>query len=513
MTEPVRDGSGSEPPAYAVSKPGAAKGLLRVIGVGRDPLLLAAAVIVPRATGFLTLPIYSRMLGPEDFGRYELLISIVALGYAICSLGLDFAVAVRYYGHTEEARRRDVVGALVAAAGSSLVVGGALVAGSGLLGPAMLQSSGGWLPFAVAALAVPFNVLGGILAVNLRLRSRGPEFFRAMLVGAAGGTIIGLVLVVFAGLGLVGAVIGFTMVHLLTFGLLALGSPEAFQLRRAERGTIASLLRLGAPLVPAGAASWIFALADRFFVAAFLGLTQLGLYAAAARLAAVLSLLTFGFHAAWGPMALRWGLLPDRDLRYAASLRVVAIVGGAVAAITSWLAGPLLWLLAGPDYVSATPVVWLLACAVLFSAMFFVVQIGANLAQRGRLVALAVITAAVVNTVANIVLIPMLGYIGAGVATLATYALAYALMYALSERATKLRIGFGPATAWAFAWTAVAGASVVVPSALRPASDIIIIIVAVGAVAWAVAATTRAIVEPGAPAERRADHVKEGESR
>lgn len=512
MTEPNLPGSASAREA-GMRRDGLARPLARLLRTGRDPLLLGAAVILPRATGFLTLPIYSRTLGPEDFGRYELLISVVALAYAICTLGLDFALAVRYYGHVEKERRRDVASALLAAAGSSFVVAGVLTIGSGALGPLALQSSTGWLPFAIAAVAVPFNVIGGILAVYLRLRSHGSAFFRAMLLGAGGGTFVGLVLVVYAGLGLVGAVVGLTAVHMLTFALLALGSAGSVSLRAADRTTIGLLVRIGAPLVPAGAASWVFALADRFFVAAFLGLTQLGLYASAARLAAVLSLAQYGFHAAWGPMALRWGLLADRDVRYAASLRLVAVVGGAAAAITSWLAGPLLWLLAGPDYLEATSVVWLLACAVLFSAMFLVVQIGANLAQRGRLVAMAVLTAAIVNTMANIALIPALGYVGAGFATLVTYALSYLLMYALSERATPLDIGFVPATGWAVAWTVIAASSIIVPPSVRPAADVLVVSGVLGVAVWGVVVGLRGVGGSTVLADVGSDDVAEGRSR
>ena len=142
-------------------------------------------------------------------------------------------------------------------------------------------------------------------------------------------------------------------VHGITFVLFAVGVRGLLDPMSADRRTALRLVRLGAPLVPASAASWVFALADRFFVAAFLGFSQLGLYASAARLATILALVQFGFHAAWGPVALRWGTIGDRDRRYAASLRLVAIAGGAAVAIVSWLARPLLWLLAGPAYVGA----------------------------------------------------------------------------------------------------------------------------------------------------------------
>jgi O-antigen/teichoic acid export membrane protein len=465
---------------------------------GRQSFLFGAAVVLPRATGLLTLPIYTRLLGPDDFGRYELLTSIIVLLYVCCLLGLDFAMAVRFYGHDETERRRDVASAFAAAAVGSFVAGGVLLGLAGVVGPIVLQSSAGALPFAIVIAAVPFNVLGGVLAMYLRLRANGLAFLRAMLGGAIGGTASGLVLVVAARWGLVGATLGLTAVHVITFSLLAVGVRGQLDLRAGNQSTAVHLVRLGAPLVPAGAASWIFAVADRFFVAAFLGFTQLGLYAAAARLGTILALVHYGFHAAWGPAALRWGSLEDRDRRYASSLRLVAVVGGAVVAVVSWLAQPLLWLLAGPLYVGASDVVWLLASSVLFSAMFSVVQIGANLAQRGGRVASATIIAAVVNTVANLVMIPRFGYLGAGVATLLAYAIAYVVMYAMSQTVTPIRMEFGRSTWWALGWTAVAALSVAAPPSVGALAGLAVIASAV-AIGLAAVARTAPLITATVP--------------
>lgn len=442
---------------------------------------------MPRAAGLLSVPIYTRVLGPEDFGRYELLISLGSLMYAVCLVGMDFAISVRFFELTEPDRRLDVATALTVAGAASLCVAVVMAALAGLLGPSLLQSSNGWLPFLIAMASAPFNVIAGVLAMYLRLRFRAGAFFIAVVGGAVVGTGAGVVLVMAFGLGLIGAVLGLAIANVLTLILLVAGCRGLLDRAwRADRTRAAILVRIGVPLLPAGASSWVFAVADRFFVSAFLGFAQLGLYAAAARLGTILALLQFGFFAAWGPTALRWGSAPDRERRYEASLLLVAVAGGATAATVSWLAGPLLWMLAGPNYEGAANVVWLLAGSVLFSAMFFVVQIGANLAKRGDRVAIATVAAAIVNTVANLALIPPLGYVGAGWATLLAYVVAYVMMYTMSQTVTPMSIGAKKATAWATIWTLVAAGSVVAPATSHP-------ILAIGVIAMAVAAAIAAI--------------------
>jgi O-antigen/teichoic acid export membrane protein len=453
--------------------------------------------VLPRAAGLLSVPIYTRVLGPEDFGRYELLISLVTLLYTVCLVGMDFAISVRFFELSEPDQRVDVAAALMVAGAASLCVSGVLVVLGGVLGPLALQSSNGSLPFLIAIASAPANVLAGVLAMYLRLRFKASAFFLAAVGGAIVGTVVGVVLVLAFGLGLVGAVLGLAVANALTLLLVLVGCRGLVTpARHPDKDRVAALVRTGAPLVPAYASSWVFAVADRFFVSAFLGFAQLGLYAAAARLGTILILLQYGFHAAWGPSALRWGTAPDRERRYEASLRLVAVAGGATATIVSWLAAPLLWILAGPSYVGAAKVVWLLAGSVVFSAMFFIVQIGSNLAKRGDKVAIATIVAAVVNTVANLALIPPLGYVGAGWATLFAYAAAYVIMYVMSQTVTHMRIGFRNATAWATAWTVAAAGSTVAPESLRPILTLGVVLLAMTAVFWAVASAAPILARP-----------------
>jgi O-antigen/teichoic acid export membrane protein len=469
---------------------------LRRIWHGRDSFLFAAGFVLPRAMSLLTIPVYTRLLGPADFGRYEFLTSIFSLLYVVCLLGMDFALSVRFFGLDDAERRRDATAAVAVSGTASIVATLVLVAIAGALGPLILQSSEGALPFAITVAVLPFNVLGGVLAMCLRLRFRGRAFFAAMVGGAVGGAVSGVLLVIALRMGLVGALAGFALIHILTFGLLLANSRGLFIATWRDRDRAILLARLGAPLVPAGASSWVFAVADRFFVSAFVGFTQLGLYAAAARLGTILVLIQFGFHATWGPAALRWGTAPDRDRRYAASLRVVAVGGGALVALVSWLAYPLLWILAGPSYVAAVDAVWLLAASALYLALFYIVQIGASLAQRGDRVAWATIAAAVANTVANVALIPPFGYMGAAWATLIAYALAYLIMYRMSQGLGRIRLGFRKSTAWASGWTVVAWASTVSPASLWPVLVVIVTLAASAAMLTAVGDAARILTLP-----------------
>jgi enterobacterial common antigen flippase len=446
--------------------------------------VFAAAVAVPRLAGLLTVPVYARALGPDAFGAFELLVSGIALLYALTSLGLDFAIAVRYHERDDLGRSGDLSAAVATGAvvASTTAIVLALVAApiaAGLGHPAASMS------VALALMAVPCNVVANLLSIFVRLRLDATRYFVALVGGSSVGAITGVIAVV-AGYGLAGAVGGVLVAHVATLLLFLLATRGQVSRTGFSRGRTIELVRLGLPLAPAAAATWVFAFADRFFLAAMFGLYEVGLYAAAARLASGLSLLQYGFHAAWGPVALRWGTLADPSARYAASLRFLAVAGGASVAVLSWLATPLLTLLTGPDYAPAANVVWLLGGSVLFNAMFSTVQIGASVAKQGGRIAGPTIIAALVNTALNIVLIPTLGYVGAGVATLAAYATAFGTQAVMSHAVRPFQLELWRSTAWAAGWIVISGASIVVPASSQLPATVTILVIAFATTIWAV---------------------------
>ena len=436
--------------------------LLRVVRSVGDHGLYWLTLVVSRAGGLLTVPVYARLLGPDDYGRYELLVALIALLFSLLLLGMDFAVSVRYFHQSPAERRADLASAVLVTSVVSL----AAAAGIGLMSPVLaselLRDSSAIPPIVLAGIGVPFNVVSGIWAVVFRLQFRPRAFFASTVVGTLTGSVFGVILVIWARVGLAGAVAGVTASYVITALVGAYLVRESVSRSDISLQSTRSLLRLGLPLVPAGAALWVFALSDRLFVLAFAGVNQVGLYAAAARVSTILSLIQGGFNLGWTPIALRWGLRRDRERFYEATVVSVAAIGGAGVIALSLGASLALSILAGPNYVSASPIMWMLAGSVVYYALFYVVTIGLNLTRSSGRLAWATVIAAAANTALNILLIPAMGYAGAAAATLVAYAVACVAGYLMAERAMPMRIGFGRGMVWLGIGIAAAAAQTLV---------------------------------------------------
>ncbi|MDO2377537.1 lipopolysaccharide biosynthesis protein [Rhodococcus sp. DMF-1] len=61
-------------------------------GVARRSLIYAVASILQKLSSLILLPVYTRLLTPEEYGYFNLIVTLLLLGGAIASLGMEYAV-------------------------------------------------------------------------------------------------------------------------------------------------------------------------------------------------------------------------------------------------------------------------------------------------------------------------------------------------------------------------------------------------------------------------------------
>ena len=83
-------------------------------------------------------------------------------------------------------------------------------------------------------------------------------------------------------------------------------------------------------------------------------------------------------------------------------------------------------------------VTWV-AVSQLFQGVYTILSIGPLIANRGRYLVWAAVTAAVGNCVLNVILIPSLGITGAAIATLVGYALLAVFVYFAGQRSFPIQ--------------------------------------------------------------------------
>jgi O-antigen/teichoic acid export membrane protein len=240
-------------------------------------------------------------------------------------------------------------------------------------------------------------------------------------------------LVVGAEKGAVGAVVGNFLGTLSVYVVLL--AYRRYQLGlQFDRSLLREMNRFGMPLVPAALFLWAINFSDRLFIGQFKGQAEVGVYSLAVRVASVIVFLMTAFQLAWPAFA--YSIRDDDEAKrtYAFVLTyllfVTAWLSLALGALAPWIVD----LLAPPKFARAAEAVPLLAFATAAYSGYSVLAIGIGRARRTQYNWIVAGTAAIVNVVLNLILIPQIGMMGAAIATVVSYLVLFVAMGLNSQR-------------------------------------------------------------------------------
>jgi O-antigen/teichoic acid export membrane protein len=186
--------------------------------------------------------------------------------------------------------------------------------------------------------------------------------------------------------------------------------------------------------MPAEVSLYLLNFVDRLIITRSLGLREAGLYSLAVKFAQGVNVLVRGFQLAWPPFA--YSIREDDEARRVYATVVTLFVAGCTFVVTAmWLFSR--WFvraLAAPKYFDAYEAIGLIATAVTLYALYLVLVVILGRTGRTELNLPAALAALVANVVLNLLLVPPLGIVGAGLALVASYLIVLALMYGFTQR-------------------------------------------------------------------------------
>jgi O-antigen/teichoic acid export membrane protein len=380
----------------------------------------------------LLTPLYTRVLGVDNYGVIGVLTPLGVLIFLLGLLGLTSALPVLYYDPQQrEQQRRIIASALwVATLWSTALAVCVFFGAVPITRIAVGQLMRGDMPDLVRLMAIglPFGVLYSVQTTVLRLHFAvwRANLLALLYIFATAGT--NLAFVVVLGWGVMGVISAGVLTNVI-MGLAGLAAAPASLAVLPSAALIRLLLRTSVPLIPANLAVWVLTYGDRLFLPRSVAFQEIGLYDIANKLASALALLVEPFKSAWGPFALSIQQDPNAPRTYSKVLTYYCIVGLGLGLGLSLFAHEALLILTTPQFVGAERYIWLLALTSLSSGFALIVTIGLLIEKKLAQVAWLVTAAAALNTLLNFLLIPPLGVLGAAAATALAY-MASALMTA-----------------------------------------------------------------------------------
>lgn len=408
-------------------------------------------------------PILLAKLSVAEYGVYALLLTIYTLGPAFLSLGLYGAVARFYFDSPVAAERSRTMAALLIAHATTVVV---LTAAIDLVGRSTVSSIAG-IPY------VYFELI--LWAAAAAALYEGPAgYWRAaekpIVVTIAGicavvATTGGMTAFLFlTPLGLKGVLIGLgagqalVSVTMLVFALRQVGL--GWDNRILQAGLVFSL-----PLIPHFLSNWLLRASDRWILDVNRNSAEVGAYFLAVQLTSLISLVMFSTNDAIAPRFLARFRDDGKEGAQAFHARIYPLYLATSAAMAAGaiLVGPLAAAVISHGKITHISLqMSLLACGFVASTLYVPFANAFFALKRTNRLFMLTMSSAVVSLALNLLLIPILGAIGAATSLLIAYSFLLGLAMLFANRLLGLRtflpflaltaIGLGALTYVAQAW-------------------------------------------------------------
>lgn len=390
-----------------------------------------AASIISKLVAVALLPLYTRYLTPADYGSAEVMFGAVVAASIVIRLGIIEAL-LRFYYKRDEDPAKVVSNSFAMLFWAGLVTSIICFPFAGLISELLLgESNPDLVRIAVPGLFV--LTLSEYLLTIFRLDERARAFFVVTMLSVLVTIPVTVVLVVPLELGAEGLLLGsygtgfFVVLGLIVYNRRRLSLVP-------ERPLVRRMMRFGLPTMPAELTLYSLSFIDRILIARMLGLAEAGLYSLAVKVSQGIAVLVRGFQLAFPPLA--YSIEDDDEARRAYSAVVTWFVVVMAWVVTFlWLTAP--WIVrvfAAPDYQEAADVVGPVSAGAALYALYMVLLVVLGRTGRTEYNLPATGAGLVVNVVLNILLLPVMGIIGAGVSLIASYLVVVALMYLFTQR-------------------------------------------------------------------------------
>lgn len=399
--------SAVEPPAPEPGELAATASKTMVVQVATYGLVFAASILVARG------------LGPVGRGEYYLPITAAAVAVVLVHLGLEgantFFVSQRRYTLRQVAAASTLLAPI-----SGLIGAAGLIVLYALTRDSLLQGVS-WEAFIVAPALLPIQV-HMLWAINVfTLGGRVVKAQIAQFVGALLQFLLLVPLVLTDRLTVVSALATYAVFIAVPWFLLVVGSRSFAPLRpAADWALVRQLVGFGLKLQVGQVFFYLLFRADTLLINLMLGTREVGIYSLTVILGEAVMLLTLPLVLATLPLQASMKIADAGALSFKAARfnGILAAALSALLAATLWLGIPLAY---GDDFADAYPALMALLPGII--ALSMVRPLGNWLVRQDRPWVLSAFgtVAFAINIVLNVVLLPVVGIIGASIASSIAY--------------------------------------------------------------------------------------------
>lgn len=406
-----------------------------------DSLVYGLSGVLARFLNYLLVPLYTGMFSPGEYGIIGLLYGAIVFLNVIFTLGMESAY-IRYASDREKAKDVFKTLQLILVGASAVLLFVMWVIEPFAYDLLKISGEQAELLYFYLLMILVMDATCIVPYAELRLSERPWTYASLKTLNVALNIGMNLFLILYVGLGIEAVLISNAFASGVT-GIIVWIVTWPMMSGKWSRRIASEALWFGLPYVPNGLGFAINEVLDRFWLSRMdaadilriygEGVTAddiTGYYNACYKLGVFMLLLVQMFRMAWQPFFMKYSVAQDASVLFGNVFRAFNIGAGIVFLGVSLFALEIAGIripgtsatLIDSRYWSAIPIVPWILVAYWFQGWFVVFSVGVFLKDRTKRLPVITWTGSMVTIAANMLLVPVLGMVGAAMATTASYA-------------------------------------------------------------------------------------------
>lgn len=376
--------------------------------------------IVGAIIGFITIPVTSHLISPDQFGltsMFNLANSILTL---IVLMGIDQAY-MREYNEYED-KKKLLYNSIIIPFIATIIIGITLIIFKDFFALILFDNSTIVKPIILLAICLPLFIIEKFLLLSIRMEEKAVKYSFWNIASKLLNLVCLIVLLVFYKKNFESVIYATILSQFIISIILCIACRKSisFSIKNIDKEQRKKIFRFGLPLVPATLIGYGLNSMDTIFLRGMTTYTELGYYSVALRIINVLTLLQASFTNFWSPMAFKWKAEKVENKKFELVSKGVTLVMSVVLLLIL-LFKDLIPVIISEEYKQVIYILPFLLFHPIFYTMSETTTLGISFTRKTGYNIIVSMISLVVNLILNTLLIPIHGAVGAAIATGISY--------------------------------------------------------------------------------------------
>lgn len=378
-------------------------------------------------TGFISSPIITRLVLPEELGKFSLFNTLTSLFLVVILCGLDHTYVRYFFEEKENLRGKLLIQTIKMPIFINLILSILLLIFYKPLSSLLIGNISLML-ILVMIVHNTFSIINKFSLVVVRMQQKGKTYSFLQVLGRVSYILLIIMSLKWFRNDYRVLIFG-TVVSNIIVALIAVWIERKYWFNFKVSGQLNTkmpeMLRFGVPLIFSFSIAWILQSIDKFFIESFKGYAELGIYTAAFTIVSLLNAVQESFITFFTPVANEHYKNQPDNTQFFTYINTLVSVLMLFIGIGVILFKDIFVLLLGDNYREASYIFPFLIFMPIMLTISETTVIGINFHKKTEKHIKISIIAAVVNIIGNVLLVPTLGAKGAAISTGLSYIVLY----------------------------------------------------------------------------------------